>query len=107
MKSTCIVMYFKCFRPKQPSSDSDSSQYIVDCNQHNDFVSLFTFSIKYYIGPKTDLEILMDLHVLRASEYKKKSFLACRLCVCLCVCLFDCVCLSVCLSVDTIIKKNN
>ena len=41
---------------------------------------------------KTDLEILIDLHVLRVTE-SKKSFLACRL--------------SVCLFMYTIIQKNN
>ena len=50
---------------------------------------------------KNDLEISMDLHVLRATESKKSNFLACRVCVCVCVC----VCLSVCLSVDTITQK--
>ena len=62
---------FKCFGPKQPGSDSDPSQYIIECNQQNDFVSLFTFSISIALVQKTDLDILMDLHILRASESKK------------------------------------
>ena len=85
MKSTCLVLYLSVLDlNKQPGSHSGPSQYIVECNQHNDLVSLLTFSIKHCIGPKANLEILMDLHILRASE-PKKSFLACRLCVCLSV----------------------
>ena len=53
MKSTCLVLYLSVLDlNKQPGSDSDPSQYIVECNQHNDLVSLFNFSIKYCIGPK-------------------------------------------------------
>ena len=49
---------------------------------------------------KTDFQILMNLHVLRATESKKSYFWHV---VCVSVCLSVCVC--VCLSVDTITQK--
>ena len=53
MKSTCLVLYLSVWDlNKQAGSDSDPSQYIVEFDQHNDLVSIFTFSIKYCIGPK-------------------------------------------------------
>ena len=53
MKSTCLVLYLSVLDlNKQPGSDSDPSQYIVECNQQNDLVSLFTFSIEHCTGPK-------------------------------------------------------
>ena len=67
---------------------------------------LFTFSIKYCIGPKkTKIEILMDLHVLRVTESKKVIFDMSSVCLSVCVCLSVSVCLSVCLSVYTITQK--
>ena len=52
---------------------------------------------------KIDLEILINLHVLRATESKKVSFGMSS--VCLPVCLLCVCCVSVCLSVGTITQK--
>ena len=55
----------------------------------------FTFSISIALVQKIDLEILMNLHVLRHADSKKLIFGMSSVCLCVCVC----VCLSVCLSV--------
>ena len=44
-----------------------------------------------------EVEILMDLHVLRSSESEKHIFS--KWSVCMCVCLIVCVCVSDCLCV--------
>ena len=66
-----------------------------------DFVLFFLFFHFYFpdreciaLVKKTDLEILMDLHVLGVTESKKVIF---GMSVCVCVCLS--ACLSVCPSV--------
>ena len=51
--------------------------------------NLFTFSISIALVQKTEIEILMDLHVLSITESKKVIFGMSSVCVsvCLCVCL--------------------
>ena len=54
-----------------------------------------------FLGQIFEMEILMDLHVMRAVESKNHIFSVCSVCmfVSLCVCL--CACVSVCVSVCT------
>ena len=79
---------FKCFGPKHHGSDSDPSQYIVECNQHNDFVSLFTFSIKYCIGSKNKPRDFDGSPHFEGFRVQKVIFGMSSVCLCLSVCLW-------------------
>ena len=50
-------------------------------------------------GQIFEMEILMDLHVLRSPESEKHIFSVWSVCMCVCLCVCVCVCLSVCLCV--------
>ena len=65
-----------------------------------DSSSFFTFSYLkvekvLFLGQIFEMEILMDLHVLRSPESENLIFSKWSVCVCVCDCV--CVCVSVCL----------
>ena len=44
-----------------------------------------------------EVEILMDLHVVRSPESENHIFSVWSVCMCVCLCVCVCVCVSVCL----------
>ena len=65
-------------------------------------LNIFTFLYSYMVEKVPlskifELEILMDLHVLRSPQSEKHIFS--KWSVCMCVCVYVCVCVFVCVSV--------
>ena len=72
--------------------NSIHSFYFLDYTKYRESITF---------AQKIDFQILMNLHVLRATESKKAIFGMSSVCLSVCVC----VCVCVCLSVDTITQK--
>ena len=62
--------------------------------------SLFLFSLTHicelFSGYTFEMEILIDLQVLRSPESENNIFSVWSVCMCACVCVCVCVCVSVC-----------